>query len=164
MRLKNFGNSGFITPHTNSGPTRAVSQNTQKLPDELSRLGILSVIILLITRGSDGIGWIRQRLVLGEFTEWEAISKRVLGALNMHLFRPPYLILNTNVRETAERLGYQIVMGESAGDTVPNITVDEIKQKTQSILAAWDRPYPCLLIPVILFASRSVSASPALSN
>jgi peptidoglycan-N-acetylglucosamine deacetylase len=84
--------------------------------------------------------------VQGEFTEWEAISKRVLGASNMHLFRPPYLILNTSVRETAERLGYQIVMGELAGDAVPDITVDEIMQKTQSILAAWNRPYPCLLI------------------
>ena len=84
--------------------------------------------------------------VLGEFTEWEAISKQVLGASNMHLFRPPYLILNTSVRETAERLGYQIVMGELAGDAAPNMTVDEIMQKTQSILSAWKRPYPCLLI------------------
>jgi len=84
--------------------------------------------------------------VQGEFTEWEAISKRVLGSSNMHLFRPPYLILNTSVRETAERLGYQIVMGELAGDAVPNMTVDEIMQKTQSILSAWKRPYPCLLI------------------
>ncbi|MGZ8906515.1 MAG: polysaccharide deacetylase family protein, partial [Methylobacter sp.] len=33
--------------------------------------------------------------VLGEFTEWEAISKRVLGASNMRLFRPPYFILTT---------------------------------------------------------------------
>jgi peptidoglycan/xylan/chitin deacetylase (PgdA/CDA1 family) len=84
--------------------------------------------------------------MLGEFTEWEAIFKRVLGASNMHLFRPPYLILNTNVRETANRLGYQIVMGDAAGDTIPGMTVDMIKQKTQSILAAWSRPYPCVLI------------------
>jgi peptidoglycan-N-acetylglucosamine deacetylase len=84
--------------------------------------------------------------VLGEFTEWEAISKRVLGAPDMRLFRPPYLNLNTNVRETAKRLGYQIVMGETVGDAIPGMTVDDIKQKTQSILAAWDKPYPCLLI------------------
>jgi hypothetical protein len=37
-------------------------------------------------------------------------------------------------------------MGELAGDAVPNMTVDEIMQKTQSILSAWKRPYPCLLI------------------
>lgn len=84
--------------------------------------------------------------VLNEFTEWEAISKLVLGASNTHLFRPPYLNLNKNVRETANRLGYQIVMGESVGDTIPDKTVDDIKQKTQSILAAWSKPYPCLLI------------------
>jgi peptidoglycan-N-acetylglucosamine deacetylase len=84
--------------------------------------------------------------VLGEFTEWEAIAKLVLGTSNMRLFRPPYLNLGINVRETANRLGYQIVMGESVGDTIPGITVDHIKQKTQSILAAWSKPYPCLLI------------------
>jgi peptidoglycan/xylan/chitin deacetylase (PgdA/CDA1 family) len=83
--------------------------------------------------------------VLNEFTEWEAIYKRVLGPSNTRLFRPPYFILTTNVRETANRLGYQIVMGESVGDATPGMTVDEIKQKTQSILAAWSRPYPCVL-------------------
>jgi peptidoglycan/xylan/chitin deacetylase (PgdA/CDA1 family) len=81
-----------------------------------------------------------------EFTEWEAISNRVLGASNVHLFRSPYLILDTNVRETANRFGYQIVMGEVVGDAIPGMTVDRIKQKTQSILAAWSKPYPCLLI------------------
>jgi peptidoglycan/xylan/chitin deacetylase (PgdA/CDA1 family) len=84
--------------------------------------------------------------VLSEFTEWEAISKRVLGASNIRLFRPPYFILNTTVRETADRLGYQIVMGESVGDAIPDMTVEGIKQKTQTILAAWSRPYPCVLI------------------
>jgi peptidoglycan/xylan/chitin deacetylase (PgdA/CDA1 family) len=84
--------------------------------------------------------------VLSEFTKWEAISKPVLGASNTRLFRPPYFILNANVRETANRLGYQMVMGESVGDAIPGITVDDIKQRTQSILAAWSKPYPCLLI------------------
>ncbi|MDD5276413.1 MAG: polysaccharide deacetylase family protein [Methylovulum sp.] len=83
--------------------------------------------------------------VLAEFTEWEAISKRVLGAPNTRLFRPPYFILTQNGRETANRLGYQIVMGKSVGDAIPDITVDEIKEKTQSILAAWHKPYPCVL-------------------
>jgi peptidoglycan/xylan/chitin deacetylase (PgdA/CDA1 family) len=83
--------------------------------------------------------------MLGEFTEWEAISKQVLGAPNIRVFRPPYLI-NTNVLKTAKQFGYQIVMGESVGDTTPGMTVDVIKQKTQSILAAWRKPYPCLLI------------------
>jgi len=86
------------------------------------------------------------KAVLDEFTEWETISKTVLGASNIHLFRPPYFILNANVRETANRLGYQIVMGESVGDAIPGMTVDLIKQKTQSILAAWSKPYPCVLI------------------
>ena len=84
--------------------------------------------------------------MLGEFTEWEAISKLALGASNMRLFRPPYFILNANVRETASRLGYQIVMGESVSDAIPGMTVDLIQQKTQSILAAWSKHYPCLLI------------------
>ncbi len=97
-------------------------------------------------------GWFRwpwldtPEAVLDELTEWEAIAIPVLGASNMHLFRPPYFILNAKVRETANRLGYQIVMGESVGDAIPGITVDMIKQKTQSILAAWSKPYPCLLI------------------
>jgi peptidoglycan-N-acetylglucosamine deacetylase len=83
--------------------------------------------------------------VLREFTEWEAISERVLGTSNMRLFRPPYLVLNTNVLETANRLGYQIVIGEAVGDTSPGMTVDKIKQRTQSILASWSKPYPCVL-------------------
>jgi peptidoglycan-N-acetylglucosamine deacetylase len=87
-----------------------------------------------------------QEAVLSEFTEWEAISQRVLGGSNVRLFRPPNLILNANVRETARRLGYQVIMGESVGDTIPGITVDTLKQRTQSILAAWNKPYPCLLI------------------
>ena len=86
------------------------------------------------------------KAVLDEFTEWETISKSVLGSPNMRLFRPPYLTLNANVRETANRLGYQIVMGESVGDAIPGMTVKVIKQKTQSILAAWSKPYPCVLI------------------
>jgi peptidoglycan/xylan/chitin deacetylase (PgdA/CDA1 family) len=84
--------------------------------------------------------------VLAEFTEWEAISEPVLGSLKMRLFRPPYFILNKNVRETANQLGYRIVMGESVGDAIPGMTVEGIKKKTRSILAAWSKPYPCLLI------------------
>lgn len=84
--------------------------------------------------------------VLAEFTGWEAISKPVLGTLDTRLFRPPYFILTKNVRETANRLGYQIVMGESVGDAIPGITVDAIKKKTQSILTAWSKPYPCVLL------------------
>jgi peptidoglycan/xylan/chitin deacetylase (PgdA/CDA1 family) len=83
--------------------------------------------------------------VLSELTEWEAISNRVLGASNTRLFRPPYFILTKNVLETTSRLGYQIVMGESVGDTIPGMTVDGIKQKTQFILATWSKPYPCVL-------------------
>ena len=84
--------------------------------------------------------------VLGEFIEWEAIAKPVLGVSETKLFRPPYMVITKNVRETANRLGYQIIMGESVGDAIPGITVNEIKQKTQSILAAWNKPYPCVLI------------------
>jgi len=84
----------------------------------------------LITQGSDGLGCIRQReAVLGEFTACEAISKLALGASKMRLFRPPYFILNANVRETANRLGYQIIMGEYVGDAIPVMTVDLIKQR-----------------------------------
>jgi peptidoglycan/xylan/chitin deacetylase (PgdA/CDA1 family) len=83
--------------------------------------------------------------VLNEITEWEAISKRVLGESNTRLFRPPYFILTQNVLEATSRLGYQVVMGESVGDTIPFMTLDEIKEKTESILAEWDKPYPCVL-------------------
>ncbi|MEQ1528272.1 MAG: polysaccharide deacetylase family protein [Methylococcales bacterium] len=82
--------------------------------------------------------------VLNEITQWETTSTLILGAAKIRLFRPPYLILNANVRETAEHLGYQIVMGESVGDAIPGITIDAIKQKTQSLLAAWNKPYPCV--------------------
>jgi peptidoglycan/xylan/chitin deacetylase (PgdA/CDA1 family) len=85
-------------------------------------------------------------VVTAEFKEWEAISKLALGTPNTHLFRPPYLILSNNLRETAEHLGYKIVLGETVGDAIPGFTVNEIKQKTESILATWNKPYPCLLI------------------
>jgi peptidoglycan/xylan/chitin deacetylase (PgdA/CDA1 family) len=83
--------------------------------------------------------------VMSELTEWEAISKRVLGTSNTRIFRPPYFILTKNVLETTSRLGYQVIMGESVGDATPGMTVDEIKEKTQSILTAWSKPYPCVL-------------------
>jgi len=84
--------------------------------------------------------------VQSEFAMWEATSTRVLGASSTRLFRPPYLILTKNVRETANRLGYQIVMGELVGDAIPYVTLDEIMKKTESILRAWSKPYPCVLI------------------
>ena len=84
--------------------------------------------------------------VLNEFTEWESITKPILGTSNIRLFRPPYFILSATVRATAKRLGYQIVMGESVGDAIPGITLAAIMQRTQSILSEWNKPYPCLLI------------------
>ena len=84
--------------------------------------------------------------VQNEFTEWETISKLILGTSDIRLFRPPYFILSATVLETAQRLGYQIIMGESVGDAIPGITVAAIMQKTQSILSEWNKPYPCLLI------------------
>jgi peptidoglycan/xylan/chitin deacetylase (PgdA/CDA1 family) len=83
---------------------------------------------------------------MSEFSEWEAISKPVIGVSDKRIFRPPYLVLNNNVRTTAERSGYQIVMGESSGDAIPGITLEEIKTKTLSILTAWNEPKPCVLI------------------
>ena len=84
--------------------------------------------------------------VLREFTEWEAIAKPVLDEADPRLFRPPYFILTANLREIAERLNYRIVMGEAVGDAIPGMTVAAIKEKTQSILAAWSKPYPCVLL------------------
>jgi peptidoglycan/xylan/chitin deacetylase (PgdA/CDA1 family) len=84
--------------------------------------------------------------VLSEFTEWEAVTKPVLGPLNPRLFRPPYMIVTETVRETARKLGYQIVMGEAVGDTIPGMEVEDIKDMTKSILAEWSQPYPCILI------------------
>ena len=84
--------------------------------------------------------------VLAEFSELESISKQVLGAANSHLFRPPYLILDSNIREIAAQLGYQIVLGELVGDAIPGITVAGVMDRTEAILAAWQKPYPCLLI------------------
>jgi peptidoglycan/xylan/chitin deacetylase (PgdA/CDA1 family) len=84
--------------------------------------------------------------MLNEFTEWEAVSKPVLGQLNPRMFRPPYLIVTESVRETARKLDYKIVMGEMAGDAIPGMEVEDIKKKTSSILAAWSKPYPCVLI------------------
>ena len=72
--------------------------------------------------------------VLDEFTKWEAVSESVLGTSKMNLFRPPYLILNTSVRETAERLGYQNMMGELSGDAVPGMTVDESSKRPSPFL------------------------------
>lgn len=84
--------------------------------------------------------------VLAEFTEWEAIATPVLGASDVRLFRPPYFIVTQNVRDTAERLGYQIVLGESAGDATPNMSVEMIKEQAATILASWSQPYPCVLV------------------
>ena len=88
----------------------------------------------------------RPEAVQAEFAKWEATSTRVLGTLSTRLFRPPYLILTKNVRETANRLGYRIVIGELVGDAAPNVTLDEIIKQTESILRAWNKPHPCVLI------------------
>lgn len=84
--------------------------------------------------------------VLAEFTAWEAVATPVLGSLPVRLFRPPYFILTPQVQAVAERLGYQIVLGESVGDATPNMSVEMIKQQTTAILASWDQPYPCVLV------------------
>lgn len=97
-------------------------------------------------------GWIRwpwldtPEAELKEFSEWEAIAKRVLGTANAHLFRPPYFIVSQNVRDTARQLGYQIVIGETVDDSMPGMTLSLIKLRTQSILSAWNKSKPCLLI------------------
>lgn len=84
--------------------------------------------------------------VQADFAMWEETSTRILGESSTRLFRPPYLILTENVRETANRLGYQLVMGELVGDAIPNVTLDEILKETESILRSWNKPYPCVLI------------------
>lgn len=81
-----------------------------------------------------------------EFSDWEAVSVQVLGASSTRLFRPPYGIITENIRSTANQMAYQIVLGESAGDAIPNVSVDTIKKKTESILQEWNKPYPCILI------------------
>ena len=55
-------------------------------------------------------------------------------------------MLTDNIRETAKLLNYQIVMGETVGDAVPNVTLDEIITQTESIMRAWKKPYPCVLV------------------
>lgn len=86
------------------------------------------------------------KAVQAEFAKWETTSTRVLGVSSMRLFRPPYLILTKNVREAAKRLGYQVVLGELVGDAAPNVSLDEIIKETESILRAWKKPKPCVLI------------------
>jgi hypothetical protein len=62
------------------------------------------------------------------------------------LFRPPYFVHTDALRQTADALGYQIVMGESAGDAEPNMTLERLQRKAAAILAAWDKPWPCVLV------------------
>jgi len=84
--------------------------------------------------------------VQAEFTEWEEISKQVLGKSSTRLFRPPYSILTASVRITANLLSYQVVLGESVGDAIPNVSVEAVMKNTESILNEWNKSYPCVLI------------------
>jgi len=93
MRLMNFGNGGFITPHTNSGPAKASIAKYPKIARRIKQAGHT------IGNHTTHHAWFRwpwldtNESVLSELTEWEVISKRVLGASNKRLFRPPYYIL-----------------------------------------------------------------------
>lgn len=84
--------------------------------------------------------------VHAELSGWEAIAQPVLGDAEVKLFRPPYFVQTEVLRQTAAALGYQIVMGESAGDAEPNMTLARLQRRTAATLAAWDKPWPCVLV------------------
>jgi peptidoglycan/xylan/chitin deacetylase (PgdA/CDA1 family) len=84
--------------------------------------------------------------IRNELCQWEAAAGTIFDASSPRLFRPPYLIDSEIVCEIVRQAGYQMVMGEAVGDTTPGITVKQIKQKAKRILAAWNQPYPCVLI------------------
>lgn len=84
--------------------------------------------------------------VRAELSGWEAIAVPVLGEAPVKLFRPPYFVQTAALRETTDALGYQTVMGESVGDAEPNMTLAKVQRKTGAILAAWDKPWPCVLV------------------
>jgi peptidoglycan-N-acetylglucosamine deacetylase len=87
-----------------------------------------------------------QEAVLAELTRWEDIATPIIGAPAERLFRPPYFINTATAREVAQRQGYQIVMGESAGDASPFASLATVMNRTTAILANWDKPYPCVLV------------------
>lgn len=87
-----------------------------------------------------------QETIAAELTQWETITEPVLGVQKARLFRPPYQVLTRNIRTVANELGYQIVIGESAGDAVPLMTLGMIKARTAALLKNWDKPYPCVLV------------------
>lgn len=87
-----------------------------------------------------------QKAITAEMAEWEAIAQPVLGEQKSHLFRPPYLVLTKNLQAVAQRMDYQIVMGEATGDTTPLMSVSRIKRKLTQLLQEWDKPYPCVLV------------------
>ncbi|MES2623673.1 MAG: polysaccharide deacetylase family protein [Pseudomonadota bacterium] len=84
--------------------------------------------------------------ITAEFTDWQTIARSILPETPTRLFRPPYFVLTKNVRAVAADLGYQIVMGEAAGDATPFMTVEMIKKHTEALLTEWDEPYPCVLV------------------
>jgi peptidoglycan/xylan/chitin deacetylase (PgdA/CDA1 family) len=87
-----------------------------------------------------------QKAIAAELTQWEALALPVLGEQDVRLFRPPYLLRTKNLLATTDQMGYQVVMGMSAGDAAPLLTLNMIKAKTSALLRDWDKPYPCVLV------------------
>lgn len=84
--------------------------------------------------------------VAAEIAAWEKYAIPLLGPHAPRLFRPPYLVDTSAVRQAVAEAGYQVVMGVSSGDAAPLATPYAIVERVSGILRKWNQDVPCVLV------------------
>jgi peptidoglycan/xylan/chitin deacetylase (PgdA/CDA1 family) len=81
-----------------------------------------------------------------EIMSGDSELERAMGTRPVKIFRPPYLQNRDSVKRAAMDLGFNIIRGETVGDSQPFVTIEEVNRTALAKLKEWDREEPCVLI------------------
>jgi peptidoglycan/xylan/chitin deacetylase (PgdA/CDA1 family) len=85
--------------------------------------------------------FVKDEISLGQRELEKAVRKRLLK-----LFRPPYLQIGDGVLKAARDMGFNVILGQTIGDSKPFVTTEEINRNALVRLNNWEREEPCILI------------------
>jgi peptidoglycan/xylan/chitin deacetylase (PgdA/CDA1 family) len=87
-----------------------------------------------------------EEFVKEEISLGEGELKKASGNRSLKLFRPPYLQIGDGVLKAARDMGFNVILGQTIGDSKPFVTTEEINRNTLARLNKWEREEPCILI------------------
>ena len=88
----------------------------------------------------------QEEFIQHEIESADSELEKAMGARPTKIFRPPYLQNGDSVQRAAGELGFNVIWGETVGDSQPFVTVEEVNRKALAKLRKWDREEPCVLI------------------